>query len=1562
NATTVTLNGFLSCYCNSSAQYSGYTNIGNVSFGTLNNGTATPLFSNPNNNLYTDYTALTPYHTYAQGQTYDVSVASITGSTYFSQNWINIFIDYNQDGIYDPVTERAYNGNITANGVPTAGTITIPATALLGTTGMRVTQVEYGSATSSPCGVSGYGETEDYRITIIVPPAYDLSVVTLVTPTVGECLGTNETVTVRIKNTGLQPIDFSTDYALIGAESTGPNATIFPDVPLSSGLLAPGATMDVVITNTFNMSAPGTYCFTGSIVAFSTDGNPANDVMPIGCRTNIAPETIDYLQTFNGSTAWPAGWSNNLMYINGGTGVGGTNAVRYNHYYVSTPNPSITSPKIGPVTLTSHLFFDYRIINYSGGAGFALPNGAAIQIYVSEDCGLSYQLFQTIDNTNHVTSSAYANKSWSLINYMGDELKFRVELVYGGSGDYYVDIDNFEVRNLPAPPPNDLSAFAIISPATTGCYSANQAVTVRVMNTGSDTVDFANDPTLVGATVDLPGAGVNPVWLEVPVSTGTLAPGQYLDVQVTTFDMTAGGTYTFSGFVVYSSDLVPGNDTISNVVRTVVPSMPLDYLETFNSGTTVPAGWATNLMYIGGGIGVNGSNALRYNHYYISTPNPSATSPKIGPITANSHLIFDYRIINYSGGAGFNLGANQGTKINIYVSEDCGQSFQLFQTIDHTNHVTSASYANVQYPLGAAYNGENLIVRMELVYGGTGDYYVDIDNFEIRNLFPINISATELLAPTPNSSVCFGDATQDVTVQIQNMGSDPLDMSVNNVTISGSISDGTTTTPISLVVNTGTLAINATQDITVLTGYNMSATGTYTINLAASVAGDGDTTNNDFAPATVTVSSPAITATNDTVTICAPGNATLTATANLGDVKWFDTATGGTALATGSSFTTNVTANTTFYAAASTGTSATTHNTTMASGNGASGNIFAIHAINPVTILSFDGYPSSTGNWSVYYRPDNYANVPGANTSAAGWILVGTANNVVPLPGTTPTPIPIPVNITIPSGQTWSFQVMSTGSVNYTNGTAVGNVFNANSDFEFLEGHGGSLFAATNSPRVFNGAIHYSGGCESARTPVHVVINPVDPITVDNTTTTICDGGTVTLSVLNPEAGVTYTWMPGGMTGATVTATPAATMDYTVTGNNAACSETAIVTVTVNPVPVATASGNSPVFMGDVISLSASGGMSYNWSGPNGFASTSQNPEITNATLGATGTYTVVVTSNGCSDTATVSIAVVDPSTPLVGLYTINQTAPASPTNFTSFTTAATFLNTVGVSGPVTINVVPTTSPYVTQQFLLGNIPGTSAANTVTINGNGETITFCGTAGNRDIVRLDATKWINLNNLNIVGTCGYGWGIHLLNGADNVTLSGNTVTVNSTSSIQAPHQGIIAVNSFTDPQAFGNATNNLHVVNNIVNGGYNGIRINGSPGVASTGLVVEGNTVNDAYEYGLYVLYNDGPVVKDNQVSMRAGNIRSTAVMINRIENGLSFTGNHVKNAGRRSVYMHSVNYNTTPSSPSIIANNMIAGGIQNGTVGDGMYLNFVKHLGIYHNSVLLDNAASGYA
>jgi hypothetical protein len=42
------------------------------------------------------------------------------------------------------------------------------------------------------------------------------------------------------------------------------------------------------------------------------------------------------------------------------------------------------------------------------------------------------------------------------------------------------------------------------------------------------------------------------------------------------------------------------------------------------------------------------------------------------------------------------------------------------------------------------------------------------------------------------------------------------------------------------------------------------------------------------------------------------------------------------------------------------------------------------------------------------------------------------------------------------------------------------------------------------------------------------------------------------------------------------------------------------------------ASSNSPVCLGKTLTLTASGGTKYQWSGPNGFSSTLQNPVIEN--------------------------------------------------------------------------------------------------------------------------------------------------------------------------------------------------------------------------------------------------------------------------------------------------------------------------------------------------------------
>ncbi|GGG94975.1 gliding motility-associated C-terminal domain-containing protein [Pedobacter zeae] len=85
------------------------------------------------------------------------------------------------------------------------------------------------------------------------------------------------------------------------------------------------------------------------------------------------------------------------------------------------------------------------------------------------------------------------------------------------------------------------------------------------------------------------------------------------------------------------------------------------------------------------------------------------------------------------------------------------------------------------------------------------------------------------------------------------------------------------------------------------------------------------------------------------------------------------------------------------------------------------------------------------------------------------------------------------------------------------------------------------------------------------------------------------------------------------------------------------------ITVTVNPLPIARAENSGPFCTGNTIQLTASGGTSYSWTGPNGFTSTAQNPTLTNATKAMEGEYTVTVMANGCSSNASTNVKVSDP-------------------------------------------------------------------------------------------------------------------------------------------------------------------------------------------------------------------------------------------------------------------------------------------------------------------------------
>src|SRR5947208_2207501 len=100
----------------------------------------------------------------------------------------------------------------------------------------------------------------------------------------------------------------------------------------------------------------------------------------------------------------------------------------------------------------------------------------------------------------------------------------------------------------------------------------------------------------------------------------------------------------------------------------------------------------------------------------------------------------------------------------------------------------------------------------------------------------------------------------------------------------------------------------------------------------------------------------------------------------------------------------------------------------------------------------------------------------------------------------------------------------------------------------------------------------------------------------------------------------------------------------------------------------------------------------------------------------------------------------------LSGVYTIDNTAPSSITNYTSFTAFANDLNSFGVTGPVIVNVISNT--VFNEQINFNQATGISATNSVTINGNGSTLTYSATLATAlHTMLLSGADYMTFNNL-----------------------------------------------------------------------------------------------------------------------------------------------------------------------------------------------------------------------
>ncbi len=285
---------------------------------------------------------------------------------------VSAWVDFDKSGTFDP--NEFFD--LPVSGALASGNIAVPASALPGTTGLRIRARFANFFDTDPCTPFGSGETEDYIVNIVQNTAVNGAIVDIITPA-ASCSAGN-VVTVKLRNSG--SLNITAGAATVALYVNGAN----PQGPLTqtnAALLLPGDTATLNFTCSFPVD--GTNIDSVFIQSLAGDAFSADDTLLTSHVTLPAAIIAPYAEDFEGSIP---GWTVSQIAGSGNWGIAGT--VDYPDYNT----PFSLNPKSGANVA---LFNSYAFL--SGTVSRLTSNCITLPVSANANCGYVTGFYFTQD-------------------------------------------------------------------------------------------------------------------------------------------------------------------------------------------------------------------------------------------------------------------------------------------------------------------------------------------------------------------------------------------------------------------------------------------------------------------------------------------------------------------------------------------------------------------------------------------------------------------------------------------------------------------------------------------------------------------------------------------------------------------------------------------------------------------------------------------------------------------------------------------------------------------------------------------------------------------------------------------------------------------------------------------------------------------------------------------------------------------------------------------------------------------------------------------------------------